>query len=156
MTEKIVGAPTCKERVHYDSWHPDTRCARAVKDEGLCGIHLAAKRKRAENAEKARQKFEAEQARLTAARTACEKIPGSLPHYGAYSTDGYDGRIVVPAAIAYEYDALKAVEAATRGRRGRRNCTCKPNSGCVAAVTEQAVIDALDAIDAIRKTEAKP
>jgi len=51
-----------------------------------------------------------------------------------------------------EYDALKAVEAAARGRRGR-NCTCKPSSGCFAAVAEQAVIDALAALDAIRTQE---
>ena len=85
--------PTCSEVMFADR-HRE-RCARAVKDEGLCGIHLAAKRKRAANTVKRDQKFEAEQGRLKAARAACEKIPGSLPHYGTFSGSGYDGHIVV-------------------------------------------------------------
>jgi len=117
MTDTAKATPTCSERVRIDSWH-DARCTRAVKDEGLCGIHLAAKRKRAANRVKGEQEFAAENQRHEAAKIACERIPGSLPHYGAYSKDGYDGRIVVPASIAYEYDALKAVEAACREHNG--------------------------------------
>ena len=165
-TAKATITPTCREMVRIDSWH-DARCTRAIKDEGLCGIHLAAKRKRAENTVKATQKFEAENARHKAAQTACEKIAGSMPHYGAYSKDGYDGRIVVPASIAYEYDALKAVEAAARtvGDKFDIYVTClladtledrpasPPTDHAHIEVSEAVdeLLTALAALDAIRK-----
>ena len=113
MTDTAKAASTCNKTVRIDSWH-SARCTRAIKDEELCGIHLGAKRRREANAVKSRQKWNAEQERHEAAKVACEKVPGAMPHYGVYSGNGYDGRIVVPASIAYEYDALKAVEAVAR------------------------------------------
>ena len=131
MTDTAKAGPTCSKRVSIDSWH-QAACGRPVKDEGLCGIHLAAKRKRAANNVKREQHWQDEKKRIEAAKAAAAKVPNAMIHSGV---SGYDGRIVVPASIADEYDALKAVEAAARED----------------PFATKAVVAALAALDAIRK-----
>ena len=69
MTDTAKAGPTCSKRVSIDSWH-QAACGRPVKDEGLCGIHLAAKRKRAANNVKREQHWQDEKKRIEAAKAA--------------------------------------------------------------------------------------
>ena len=143
MTDTAKAGPTCSKRVSIDSWH-QAACGRPVKDEGLCGIHLAAKRKRAANNVKREQHWQDEKKRIEAAKAAAAKVPNAMIHSGV---SGYDGRIVVPASIADEYDALKAVEAAARAAFVVLNATMTHRPSAERLHT------ALAALDAIRKPE---
>ena len=147
MTDTAKAGPTCSKRVSIDSWH-QAACGRPVKDEGLCGIHLAAKRKRAANNVKREQHWQDEKKRIEAAKAAAAKVPNAMIHSGV---SGYDGRIVVPASIADEYDALKAVEAAARKISPDIYRIGAAHLGRAADAEE--LYDALAALDAIRKQE---
>jgi hypothetical protein len=81
MTEQ-----TCQERVSNGprsvSFHT---CGKPVKDEGLCGVHLAAKRRKEANSE-ARRSYYDEQARL---RQASERRVDALAEHGIYASVEY-------------------------------------------------------------------
>jgi hypothetical protein len=103
---------TCTEMVHRP-WSI-TRCPRAAKEDGLCGIHLAAKRKREATQEKWQARNADRDKKLRAAKAACaalaERGIAATPHYdhalGRRSESGHTGKVVVdPEAILAALEA---------------------------------------------------
>jgi hypothetical protein len=103
---------TCTELIHRD-WSIDP-CPRPAKEEGLCGIHLAAKRKREANAAEWSARAAKLDANHRAAETACAKLaergisatPYYSPAFGRRADAGYTGDVVVdPEAILAALEA---------------------------------------------------
>lgn len=95
---------TCPQTVYTDSRDVrGHRCGRPVKDEGLCGVHLAGKRRRQENdAARATERAEDDQ-REAAAQALCDRLRAlgirAHPHYASHPTrmGRYTGGIALDA-----------------------------------------------------------
>jgi hypothetical protein len=98
MTE-TTAAPTCRESVSNGTFFGYHTCGRPVKDEGLCGLHLSAKRRRVAKEAAYQEKRAAEDARQKQAQDACDRLADrgirAQPHYDAVIAKGYTGRVVI-------------------------------------------------------------
>lgn len=105
----VSTAPTCSERVNRGDarWSKFEPCGRPVKEDGLCGLHLGARNRRAEKAKKGREERE----RGVRIRDEAEALGAALgitvtAHYRG-GQGYYDGNFVVPG------DWLRALTQAT-------------------------------------------
>lgn len=84
---------TCSKRVPrgpYD-WRP---CGRPVKDDGLCGIHLAAKRKRERNDAARREVWKAQNVAWSRSRSLADQFETA-----GFAAHGHtDGVLLTPDA----------------------------------------------------------
>ena len=93
---------TCKERVNRgDSrWSNFAECGRAVKKDGLCGIHLAARDRRAKKDESQREKERRGDQLRREANALSDHLGIAIEANYAYNFGGamgqYDGRFIVP------------------------------------------------------------
>jgi hypothetical protein len=91
----ISPALTCQELVGEWARRP---CGRPVKADGLCGIHLAAKTRRAANDVKRAEARAAERKRRATAERVAEHLAAcGIPDVRAHDYGGdYTGGIVIP------------------------------------------------------------
>jgi hypothetical protein len=91
---------TCQERVSNGarsvSFHT---CGKPVKEEGLCGVHLAARRRREANDAKRDLEWRQDRKRKDLAQDICNRLAAmgidADPHFSAGIGARYTGKIVV-------------------------------------------------------------
>ena len=102
----------CTVRVHDDFGVSFHRCLNPAKVDGLCGVHLRAKRKAAEREEQWRADSDASDQRRDAAREVAAQLLRdygieAAPDYDRVGKGGYTGGIVIqPASVATLLEAL--------------------------------------------------
>ena len=91
----------CRERVNRGDarWSNFEPCGRPVKDDGLCGLHLSVRRRRAERdaAGNARRQRDEELQREAERLGATLGIEVTLEYNAFRDGGGYTGDFVVPA-----------------------------------------------------------
>lgn len=92
---------TCQERVNRGDgrWTRFEACGRKVKEDGLCGVHLAARKRRAEKDAERRERWDQAEAlqREAAAMSRALGVEVTANYTYAGTTIGrYDGAFVVP------------------------------------------------------------
>lgn len=102
-----VETPTCQELIRGEGRWPEHRvCGRPIKDDGLCGIHLAAKRKREANHEAWQRKMAESQDAHATARAACARLAEmgikAHPHYSSFRNGGHTGGVVIESPAEVE------------------------------------------------------